>query len=463
MDCFELFVSGPIVLIGAHVGGTLVLTGATLDEGLLADGLRVDQDMFCRKKFKSNGEVRLLGARIRGQLSFEDATLEAGLNADGLQVDQDMFCQGGFTAGGPVRLVGGHIGGQLSMADATFNGELNAYGLKVDQSMICGERFTAADEVRLSGVHIGGELVLNGAELKKGLQADRLEVDQDVICGKGFAAGGQVSLLGANVGGQLSFRDGTLGSESLALDLEEARVGTNVILDFRQRPSGVVDLTGAHFGGLIDSEHTWPARLIVRGSSYSKVLATEDGSEEGFGARLRHRGAADMRRRLRWIALGERSTGYTPQPYTQLMSVYRREGRDGDARRVAYERERRRRTQLGPLGKAWNLFLRATVGYGYRPLRTLGLLAVLVFGGALVFSSFHHNGHLSSKSSDHPPFVASIYTLDRMIPADVVSFGLRDSFTPTGAAQWWAFAYTLVGWILTIAVVAGITAVVRRE
>jgi hypothetical protein len=57
--------------------------------------------------------------------------------------------------------------------------------------------------------------------------------------------------------------------------------------------------------------------------------------------------------------------------------------------------------------------------------------------------------------------VALIYTLDRLIP--VVSFGLRDAFAASGAAQWLAFAYTLLGWLLTVAVLAGLNAAVRRD
>jgi hypothetical protein len=86
---------------------------------------------------------------------------------------------------------------------------------------------------------------------------------------------------------------------------------------------------------------------------------------------------------------------------------------------------------------------------------------MLVVVGALVFSSFHTDGRLTAVNDDHPPFVATIYTLDRLIP--VVSFGLRDAFTPRGAAQWWAFAYTMLGWTLSVAVVAGLNAAVRRD
>lgn len=88
-------------------------------------------------------------------------------------------------------------------------------------------------------------------------------------------------------------------------------------------------------------------------------------------------------------------------------------------------------------------------------------LGVLVLVGTLVFSSFHDHKDLLALQDEHPRFVALIYTLDRLIP--VVSFGLRDTFAPMGAAQWWAFAYTLFGWVLTVAVLAGLNAAVRRD
>lgn len=143
------------------------------------------------------------------------------------------------------------------------------------------------------------------------------------------------------------------------------------------------------------------------------------------------------------------------------MAYYRREGRDGDARRVGFERERRQRRQLHLPGQAWNFLLRWTVGYGYKPVRALALLGVLVLVGTLAFSSLHDDGKFQALKDPHPRFVALIYTLDRLIP--VVSFGLRDAFAPSGVAQVWAFVYTLFGWILTVAILAGLNAAVRRD
>jgi hypothetical protein len=183
--------------------------------------------------------------------------------------------------------------------------------------------------------------------------------------------------------------------------------------------------------------------------------------------RMRPGGSPDVRRRLDWIRRAEEGElagiprqGYAQQPYTQLMAVYRGEGRDGDARRVGYERELRRRPELRLPGQAWNVFL-WTVGYGYRPWLAFVWLGVLWLLGALAFSSLHDDGDIRPLRAEHPPFSAPIYTLDRLIP--VVSFGLRDAFAASGGAQWLAFGFTLLGWALTVALLAGLNAAVRRD
>jgi MFS family permease len=100
---------------------------------------------------------------------------------------------------------------------------------------------------------------------------------------------------------------------------------------------------------------------------------------------------------------------------------------------------------------------------GRKRLLIVTLLSSFHSHGRLDFLWFHSRGRLAATKSDHPQFDATIYTLDRLIPTEVLTFGLRDAFTPSGAAQWWAFAYALLGWVLIIAVVAGVTAAVRRE
>lgn len=449
---------GVVSLPGAHVGGNLLLDGTTLSGGrhpidlgdgclhpqgrslstltdvsLMADRLKVDGDMACKRGFRACGEVRLPGAHIAGQLVFNEAKLSRGLTADGLKVDGDMFCKGGFRARG---------------------------------------------EVRLPGAHIIGQLVFNRATLHQGLTADGLMVDEDMFCDDGFRAHGEVRMLGAHVTGQLSFLEvKPIDVRALTLDLRGVRVDEALFLSSKKGFACEIDLRHARVGELVDRERTWPKRLKLGGLVYGAVKEEEPSDsrpkkKQHLSARkwwrLR-RGVPDVEQRLRWIRRAEegpsgessRSDGYVPQPYTQLMAFYRREGRDGDARRVAYERERRHWHQLGKTGKAWNLFLRWTVGYGYRPLRALGLLVALLLVGTCVFSSFHTAHEIVPVKNTHPPFDAIIYTLDRLIP--VVSFGLREAYAPKGAAQWWSFSYALLGWTLSIAVIAGLNSAVRRD
>lgn len=492
-----------ISLLGAHIKGQLNLSGVILrgasyplDLGdgtlrpresptepvervaLIADGLRVDASMFCRDGFQASGELRLLGAHVAGQLLFDGAAVDGSLNADGLQVGGSMFCRDGFRAAAEIRLPGAHIHGQLDLDGAQLRGGLRADGLQIDHDLVCENGFRATAKIHLPGAHVAGQLSFDGAALDAGLNADGLRVGGDLFCRDQFHASGELRLRGAHIAGQLDLNGATLVGSLCA---RGAQVDSEMRLQFASRPAAV-DLNGARAGALYDSEAAWPARLDIRGFAYGAVQALEDTPPTAQAITterrpLRPSGRAresDLQRRLRWIALAEtqldqpgprgrsrRRLVAARQPYTQLIGFYRREGRDSDARRVAYERERRQAAQLGLPGKAWNAFLRWTVGYGYKPLRALVVLLVLIIAGSPAFSCFHDAGDLMAAKSEHPPFVAVIYTIDRLIP--VVSFGLRDGFAPSGAAQWWAFAYTLLGWMLSIAIISGVTAAVRRD
>jgi uncharacterized protein YjbI with pentapeptide repeats len=540
--------TGGVGLRGAHIGRGLVFSGARLSNSTDGDALdarylRVDGNMFCdaiqdtnqplaNVPFEAYGTVSLVAAHVGGQLSFKSATLRSpggvALLANQLKVDQTLFCDAmpdsdhplagkPFEAEGAVSLEGAYIE-HLSFASARLNNPdglaLNAAHLRVNQAMNCGPMvqdghplakrpFDADGEVSLSGAHIGKFVIFTGARLKNpgkdALDAYGLRVDGSMFCnamtddsplaGTAFEADGAVCLLEAHINGQLDLTAARLES-SLSLDLERADIGGNLGLRFADPPArrvDLVDLRGARFGGIRDSEKTWPVTLRLRGCVYASVQAVED--VESVGAadnverapgvapvrtwyqrlanvlRVRLRTPPDVQRRLRWIYRAEQGqgpdAGYTPQPYMQLSAMYRQEGREGDARRVAYERERRRRGQLDWLGKAWSLFLQWTVGYGYKPLRALFWLVILVIAGTLLFSSFHSAGELRAVTDQHPRFLALGYTMDRLIP--VVSFGFRDAFAASGAAQYWALAYTLLGWALIIAIASGLTAAVRRD
>jgi hypothetical protein len=362
---------GEVNLLGAHVSGQLVCSGATLAsrEGPALNGVRitVGQSMICNARFAAFGEVRLRGAHILGDLDFSGANLVnpdgRALSAGRLAVDQDLICGAGFTARGEIFLIGARIGGDLDMGGADLanaNGPvLYANRLSVGQSMFCRAGFSASGEVRLLGAGIGGRLSFATASLANpggiALQAERLTVAQDIFFTEGMTPAGVIRLVGARVGGNADFTGcKTPGSEqAFTLILTELQAAS-LILRTQVAPEEA-DLTGAAVGKLADEPASWPRQLRLRGFT--------------FGA-LDEERTVSARERLAWLARDR--DGYSPQPYEQLAAVYRREGREQDAREVAIARQRaRRRTLSGPgslPGRLWSLLLDVVTGYGYRDL-----------------------------------------------------------------------------------------------
>jgi hypothetical protein len=453
--------TGEVRLLAAHIGLTVDLEGASLTNpnrhALSADGLTVNLAMFCRDGFTATGQVRLLGADIGGQLDLSGAHLVnpggRALNADGLTVDQSMFCGAGFTVAGEVDLVGAHITGTLDLGGATLTNPsgnaLNGARLVVDGDLSCPRGFTATGEVRLVAAHVGGIVELAGAQLMNpsghALNADGIAVDRAMFCRAGFTATGQVSLVDARIGGPLGFDGASLTEpDGLALNLEGVRAPALFLRPYKA-PDGKVSLLNARVGSFLDDQATWPATIELRGFDYD----TLDNEQVDVGGRLgwlrRHQG------------------GYNPQVYEQLAAVYRRGGRDQDARTVAIAKQRARRRTLGLPGRLWSLLLDGLVGHGYRTwLAGVWLLGFWLVGWA-VFDRAHAHQELvlASPGQAHPGFHGAIYSLDTLLP--VVDLRQQAVWIPHGGAQWWAWASILAGWVLTTAVVAGLTGILKRD
>ena len=361
---------------------------ATLTGNLIAAGVVVEERMLCDGGFSTGGSVILLAARIGDQLSFTDATLGQGLEADGVRVGGDLTCDGAFRSRGPVRLRAAHIGRQLRLRGAKLEAELDASQIEVAMDLYLDNGFQVPGDVTLQAARIGGQLVLNDAKLGGDLIADMLRVDQATLCER-MTVLGDLSLRKARLA-ELTFTDAILLGTPRGLLLRDAQIDGALVMHFAMAPVGLVVLTSAQMTTLYDSERTWPARVRLDGCVYSGVHAREDAATadavDGTGVRPRlaalvrwrpgRRVPADVRRRLRWIRRAEEGARlpaahlppahvhgaappgpepdaedqspsapperpsrveYATQPYTHLSKLYREQGRDGDARRVAYE------------------------------------------------------------------------------------------------------------------------------
>jgi hypothetical protein len=63
--------------------------------------------------------------------------------------------------------------------------------------------------------------------------------------------------------------------------------------------------------------------------------------------------------------------------------------------------------------------------------------------------------------TDAPAFHPAAYTIDLLLP--VINLGQRTAYTPRSWALYWSWAFISIGWILTTAVVAALTGILKRD
>jgi hypothetical protein len=370
--------------------------------------------------------VRLRGARILGRLDLMGATTSYALVCEGCWFEQPPRFVEATTK--TVRIIGSHLP-SLNGARMRAEGILNLYRSVIDGLL------------RLDRAHVAGEIFLMGAHIGDGtgeaISAKGLTVEGDMECNDGFTARGSINMGGARIGGRLSFEGAALDG---ALDLGQLRAD-ELCLRTEQPLTAQLWLGQAHVGTLDDDPAVWPPAVVLNGFTYDSI---------------RHHRGVHVAERLDWVTRDPR--GYLPQPYEQLAAYYRRAGHDGDVRRVLLAKQQRRRATLPPAGRVWGRLLDWTVGYGYRPWLAAIWLAILLAAGTTVFTA---DKPYPVPGGPAPPFNAFTYTLDLLIP--IGAFGLRSAYASTGAAQWLADALIAAGWILTAAVIAGVSRALRRD
>ena len=446
---------GEVRLARARVGGVLSLAGASLDNpgatALDAARLTVDHHMLLDTGFTARGEVCITGAQVGGDLVLTGARLTnpqgVALVADQLHVAQSVTGDDISVEGG-ISLVGAGIGGSLTFTGASIAREddwaLLGSDLQVAQEMRLSHGFSSLGGIDLRGARLG-TLTLDRAELDNpggsALEGGWLAVDRQVSGRHELTVRGEFSLYGARIGTRVDLRDAAFTNPgSLALDFERLDTPALYLLP-RRSPDGLVDLSHAKVGTLHDDPATWPDRLDLRGLTYT-TLTNEHTS---------------VRQRLNW--LGRQPGGYVPQPYDQLAAAYRQAGQEDAARLVAIHKQYRRRRTLNPAGRLVNWLLYLTVGYGYRTwLAALWLLALLALG-TVVFDHAHPS-HMTAASTPAPAYHSVAYSLDVLLP--IIDLGQQKAWLPTGSALYWSWLLSGAGWVLTTAVAAGLSGVLKR-
>jgi hypothetical protein len=474
--------------------------------------------------------IRLLGARIIGKLNLVDVTIPFALTLRNCSIGERMTFE---HASLPRLDLDGCYTGEIDGRAAVIRGDLNLDSIR------------ASGEVWFNDSIIGGDLGARGghfthskdepheteeANLKKALDLESSRIGGDVWLCYGFEADGAVNLITATIGTSVVF-SGTFNNPNnmaiigagvaVASDvffgaffgkirvnggafLGEAQIGRSVYVQdatFSGAPSeglgflgstfhgfsvpgtsakealiwrnvalengAVLNLDGASVGVLFDDPHSWPTpgKLIVDGFKYERL--------------------PDTRSRLRWLAL---QPEYHPQPYRQLAKVLRDQGDEEGAIAVLVASEDLRYASYGRASALWGDFLNVTIGYGHRPLRTIGWsLLVILIGWPIVWAA-KRAGVMrptwpenipDTSEPDYEELHPLLYSLDAFLPfvnlhqehywwpnskaiGDCVVFGYKFSLRGS-LVRHYLWLQIFSGWLLSAILIAGVTGLMRSD
>lgn len=384
------------------------------------------------------------GAHLRGNLSFPGSALP-GLDAEGARIDGELALNAGCALHGELRLNRATIGRDLNCErmqqrpSSKFSGTLPcrlvADGLQVGGDVILSGGVDALGELRFRGATIAGDVRASSARIAAVLEADgtrgvALNLDRATIGGQllldaGFSAAGQVRLQRVRVGGDLDASGagfdaiGDAGwGDTAAVLLDRARIGGALILRGLQRPLEGTSLIDARAATLIDDAHAWGTHHQLDGFGYT---------------RLGDDAPTDATMRLGWLATQQVSASqpYRPDAWRRVIRVLRRMGHDRSASEVAIGRERHLR-RSGLIGRempaatrwlaraahaTWGLL----AGYGHRPLRVLATSVLLWLACAGLYGWAADEKLMTATSRDGTPAQAAAlrpfaYSFDVMLP-----------------------------------------------
>ena len=423
LDVRQADVGVPVFLVGVTITDVLDLTnactaGITLIECVLPG--------FHARLLEVRGDLNLTRCRITGPADLRDARIGGSLTLDGATLGDS-----------------GTPDDALAAARMTVSGDLSGRS-----------GFVAYGRVWLSAATIGGDVLFTGATVHSSrgpaIDANRLTIAGSFSARYGFTAEGGIILVHAQIGNQLNFTEARISTTGIwALHLGGARVAT-LWLTFAAPPVGRVRLSGLQADSIFDNPATWPAELDLVGCSYRLLLAR---SPAPRGSPLPPQ-SVTVGQRLDWLRRSP--DGYAPQPYEQLAAHYRQNGQDQEARRVLLEKQRQRRATLNRPKRIFGYLLDGVVGYGYRPWLAGVWLTAFWALGTLTFT-VQPSAPRSDAAPERNP---ALQSLDLLLP--IINLGHDGAWRAAGASQYISALLVLVGWMLTTAVVAGLTRLLNR-
>src|SRR3984957_5531313 len=443
-----------------------------------------------------------------------DGSHTLGIRASGLDVRNNLRMSKGFQSVGAVVLDHAKVGLDLDLGGAILryskspgdpfpeklHATLFAYLISVGGNVWLNHRFVSYGAIDLGGARIGGNLHFDSGHFinpnNVAIALPGASVD-GVIYLAGWGKDGDVEVTGV---ANFSFdrvtnnfivdRAKFLGAPGdnhgfVGTSMTVARSFTwrNVTLQNGAR----LDLGDAAVEALLDDEQSWPApgQLIIDGFTYNGLESQSGNRVDRRGQYASaHRNAVDSR--LRWLAL--QPPGFYSQPYNELAKYYSGTGDDAAAATVLVAEEDDRYQRMGLLGRLSGDFLRATIGYGHRPLLAFNWSILIVLIGWVVVLMGKRAGvmRLTWPENTPPPSTDHInglhpllYSLDVFLPfVDLhqehywwpdegskgeCRFAGRTITIRGSSLRLYLWMQIIAGWLLSAIFVAGITGLIRNH
>jgi hypothetical protein len=424
-------------------------------------------------KYVDPSGIGIAGARIDGEIDLSYATVTLPITLldcfvpDGIDLSFahiasiDLRRSRTGEIDGQQALVHGDVVMRLGHYDA-----INFYRAEIDGDLDCSSgRFVGDDPISMV------EAVIKG----------------DALFHQDFETGGLVDFRLATVGRSLSFNQARFTGDGVnGLNAERATVGGTLYwVKITHTPHTMLDLGSARAGALWDDAASWPApgNLDLTGFVYGDFSG----------------GPADADARLEWIHRQPRSDWAQPQPYRQLAQVLREDGAEEGATQVEIAHENAM-TEYGGIPmpqKIWRLALRATIGYGYRPLRALWWILLFVAFGTFLFG-WGYRAHLITPTEEsaydsfcatgvppphYSPFSSFVYSLENFLPVvdlhqatywrpnprhrpagdkPMTAAESRLGTMPARMLRWYLWLHILAGWTITPLLCAGLAGLLRN-
>ncbi|WP_192149669.1 hypothetical protein [Roseibium litorale] len=474
-----------------------------------------------------NFEHKVVALKTRFEFLNMTGTKLPGLYVQGIIVMGDVFLRRLINTG-DVNLAGAEIGGQLIFTGAQLGSgdgrALNAQGVRVKSDLVLCD-LKSKGEVRLAGAEIVGQLDFTGAELDgadgQALNAQRLTVAGGFVWRQIKSVKGRIAFNSAQLGGLVDSAASWEMVENLNLIglTYENLIGP---LDLRFRKSWLKK--GAQFNGSFYPQPYQQLARFYRETGHrreAREILIEKEIQQRKAVRGRWRDELRFRRNLRKFlehvnnkeplqALNVSATKVAELSENWGELFKQRFGKSDwvqnrDPLVVSLLRQDFRNQLLWDNAKTVLRLLfhrsadrvyRYVTGYGYKPGRSLLVLAFLIACMTALAQVSWNMGDLTPNSDviqissewqnlsrteerpaevwakqygrDYETFEPFFYAADVVIP--IINIGQTDAWGPSTERSWWGWSmfgvqklFVILGWVVTAIAAASVTNMIRRD